>query len=683
MATPTAASLNKIKDIAIGKPSWGGVIGALIAALVGVSLLVFKFGLGLVHLSYDLPFAIRPTIMPDEVVLVYMDEDSHKNLEQPQNAPWDRSLHTRLLERLTREQARAVVFDIVFNSPGPDEAVDKQFAEAIKANGKVVLAADIVTSGYGRDGAGMRSVVLPHEPFYEAAAAIGSAEMVPEDDLFVRHHLVPDKDDLVPGLSWAAAQLYGAAVTQDEKNQRGERWFNYYGPPTTISNVSFYQVILTNFSDAIAAGSFSNKVVFVGARLTTKFSGDRKDEFPTPHSRWAKSHPFMPGVEIQATQFLNLIHGDWLHRTPRVIEVGGLAILGLTIGYSLARFRAWTVTCLGLGLLVLTFVAAYLSFAHLRLWFPWVIIVVQILVALAWSLVFNSVQLYVENKMYRATIALYLSPKLVRKFATDKAWLQPGAKKQTLTVLFSDIASFTSISEGMDSDELAKHMNSYFQTAVSKCIHHTDGTIVKYIGDAIFAFWNAPDPQDDHPLRACEAALRFRDQPPQYMNGQLLVTRIGLHTGVANVGNFGSTARVDYTALGENINLASRMEGLNKYLNTIVLLTGETHAGVAGRVVSRYIGSFRLKGFDRNVEVYELMDLPEKAEASRVLRDAFAKAVALFKQKQFGEAQAAFQRMLETAPNDGPSKFYLKHLEELRTHPVPADWEGEIELKEK
>jgi len=304
-------------------------------------------------------------------------------------------------------------------------------------------------------------------------------------------------------------------------------------------------------------------------------------------------------------------------------------------------------------------------------------------VALLWSIVFNSIQLYVQNKLYEQSLEMYLSPKLVKKFASDKELLKPGAKKETLTIFFSDIASFTSISEGMDSDDLALHMNSYFETAVAQCIHHTDGTIVKYIGDAIFSFWNAPEGQNDHQLRACEAALQFRRLPPQYMNGQLLVTRIGLHTGVANVGNFGSTARVDYTALGENINLASRMEGLNKYLGTIVLLTGDTYAGVEGRFTTRFLGNFRLKGFEKSVAVYELVEDLQRAEEFRPLLDAFAAALKLFQGKKFDAAEAAFKKVMELQPKDGPSKFYLKQIDELRGENLPEDWNGEIELKEK
>ncbi|PYM13101.1 MAG: hypothetical protein DME18_09795 [Verrucomicrobia bacterium] len=311
------------------------------------------------------------------------------------------------------------------------------------------------------------------------------------------------------------------------------------------------------------------------------------------------------------------------------------------------------------------------------------ILVVQVFTALLWSVVFNSIQLYVQNKLYQHTLALYLSPKLVKKFASNKELLRPGAKKETLTILFSDIANFTSISEGMDSDDLQRHMNGYFQTAVAQCIHHTDGTIVKYIGDAIFAFWNAPDPQSDHALRACEAALRFRDQPPQYMNGQRLITRIGLHTGVANVGNFGSTARFDYTALGENINLASRMEGLNKYLGTDILITGQSRDGAGDKITTRFAGRFRLKGFEKDVEVYELLGFRDLSEATRLWREPFENALREFRQGNFDAAEAGFRCTLELRPDDGPAKFYLHQIAELRVHPPAPDWAGEIELKDK
>src|SRR5205823_14884368 len=135
----------------------------------------------------------------------------------------------------------------------------------------------------------------------------------------------------------------------------------------------------------------------------------------------------------------------------------------------------------------------------------------------------------------------------------------------------------------------------------------TDGMVMKFIGDAIFALWNAPDPQPDHQLRACRAAILLRDQIGGFTFGAstaTLRTRIGLHTGVANVGNFGSEEKFGYDAMGENINLASRMEGLNKYLGTDVLITGDTYHDIAGQLITRRLGLFRLKGFEKAVEVH-------------------------------------------------------------------------------
>jgi adenylate cyclase len=167
------------------------------------------------------------------------------------------------------------------------------------------------------------------------------------------------------------------------------------------------------------------------------------------------------------------------------------------------------------------------------------------------------------------------------------------------------------------------------------------------------------------------------------MNGKELVTRIGLHTGVANVGNFGSQTRVDYTALGENINLASRMEGLNKYLGTRVLLTADTQQGAGPQIITRYLGLFRLKGFEKAVGVHELTGRIEQEADSRALRERFGQALATLATRDFAAAEAAFQRVLEINPKDGPSKFYLHQIEELRAETLPPDWKGEITLKEK
>jgi adenylate cyclase len=662
----------------------GPVIGAILAVVAGLLLLGSSLGHKLVFLSYDLPFYLRPYIFPTEVEMVYVDEASYNALGQPLNTYMDRSVYARLIDRMTREKAKAVAFDIVFSDANPDKAAaDQALIQAVKKNGRVILAADYVPPSQSVPGVKMFNQFIPPFDALEAVAGgVGTSEMYSEDDLINRQHVPFAKEDAYHSLSWAAAAFLGAPITKLQSQWTGTRWFNYYGPDKVLPFLSLYQAL--EVDPVVPDGFFSNKVVFVGQRVFTRSFRDRKDEYPTPFPNLANENKFMPGVEVQATAFLNLLRGDWLNRLSVRTEQIAIILMGILFGVGLAVSRPlaaslWAIA--GIGLIAL---ADYVAFARFQCWFPWLIVaVIQIPLALVWSIAFNSVQLYVEKKLVEQSLSLYLSPKLVKKFANNPKLLKPGAEKQLLTILFSDIASFTNISEGMDSDDLARSMNDYFQIAVHNCIHATDGTVVKYIGDAIFAFWNAPELQSDHSFRACEAALRFRDQPPQFMNGRELVTRIGLHTGVANVGNFGSMTRVDYTALGENINLASRMEGLNKYMGTRVLITADTRQAAGPKIITRYLGLFRLKGFERAVGVHELTGRLEQEAVSRDLRELFARALAALATGDFAAAEAAFHRVLELSPKDGPSLFYLHQIEELRHETLPPDWKGEITLKEK
>jgi adenylate cyclase len=656
----------------------GGLLAGMLLA-AGIGFLLHEFGVGRKarSLSYDLLLVARPAAHPDEAVVIYLDEVSHEKLGQPLNAPWDRALHAQLLDRLTRAGARAVVFDIVFSDPSTNAAADRALADAIRRHGNVVLAADHV-----RIRAGEKKFLPPIPLLLEAATAgrIGSAEMQPDHDLIIRR--LPSNEDIFPSLSWVAATMVNAPPTTSPANPAHERWMNYYRPANSTPACSYFEALDTN---AVPDSFFAGKVAFIGARIMTKFAGDRKDEFATPHSAWVTGeNPFISGVELQATAFLNLQRGDWLTRASFTAERAAILLFGLAVGLVLVRLRPGAASLLALLVGVAIAFAAYQAFLRTRVWLPWLILEAQLAAAWLWGIGYNSVRLYVEKRLLEHSLALYLSPKLVKKFARDRdrSLLRPGAEKQTLTILFSDIAGFTSISEGMDSDELARMMNDYFQSAVAHCIHPADGTVVKYIGDAIFAFWNAPEPQADHAVRACQAALRFRDESQKTFRGRKLPTRIGLHTGVANVGNFGSATRVDYTAVGESINLAARMEGLNKHLGTTLLITGATKQEIGDRFHTRYLGRFRLKGFERMVEVHELCGSPNGTGAIP-RHEEFDRALRHFQQREFAAAEQAFTNVLAANSSDGPARFYLRVIADLRGREVPETWSGEVELTEK
>ena len=661
---------------------WTGIIaGALLAAFTGLCLHLFSISSGLVRLSYDLLTVTRPLTRPDEAVMVYLDEESHRVLEQPYLDGWDRAIHAYLINRLTDAGAKAVVFDIVFSDPNTnDPEGDQLLMEAIRRNGRVILAADAVRD---RETKGTK-MDMPFDLVRDVAAGIGSAEVMADRDLIIRMHT--PKRSLAgiqfPSLSYAAAQVVESPHLSPHEDP--ERWLRYYGPADFLPSVSYHSAL---DPERTPDEVFKDKVVIVGARLMTGFSADRADEYPTPYTQFGSiedSSIFGSGVETQATAYLNLVRGDWLRRYPFKVERILVVLSGLLLGGLLARLRPFAAVGMALLAVAGTMTISYYVFQNMFLWFPWVIVVVVIVVALSWSVLFNTVQLYVQKQLIEQTLAIYLPPKLVKKFARDPQLLQPGAQKETMTFLFTDIAGFTSISEGMDSDDLADMMNQYFEGAVSGCIHETDGTVGKYIGDAILAFWNAPDKQQDHALRACQAALLFRAQEAQAgdWKGKKLRTRIGIHTGTANVGNFGSTQRVDYTVLGENVNLASRLEGLNKYLGTSTVISGDTREAIQGRIVTRHVGRFRLKGFRKPVEVHELIG-DSRTEEAHPWREAFDQALKPFLAKDWGAAEKAFAEVLKLKPKDGPTQYYLEQIALLRSQNLPPEWQGEIELQEK
>ena len=646
----------------------GRWVGVIAAVLLGWFFFIPFIGEDLTNRSYDVLLNYRSRIHVDDVLVVSLDTKSGQKLGQGTKSSWDRTLYAQLLRRLKEDGSRTVVIDLVFDESSTNDAA---FAAAIREHGKVVLSSASIPS------------------LATNAAALGVERVYPDTDNAVRHLFTARKisnevDEVA--FTWKAAELEGAPVTRRPgARYRFSRWLNYYGPPWStndlvepaIRNLTFYEAL----RDA-PAGFFNGKVVLIGPPSQIGSIGAGKDTFTAP----VKSGKIeFAGVEVHATILANLLRSEWLNATmPQQALV--LGVFGVAIGLFLVRFKPRIATALAFVSAIVVIALACVSAWYLRFWFPWLTMVLfQIPAALGWALIYHWLQGQLDRQFLEQSLSMYLSPKLVKKFSTsnDAALLKPGATKQKLTIMFSDIAGFTSISEGMDSDELARMMNEYFERAVGGCVHQTDGTVVKYIGDAIFAFWNAPEPQTDHALRACDAALKFRAMSAAEVRGKKLITRIGLHTGVANVGNFGSATRVDYTAIGEDVNLASRMEGLNKYLGTNVLMTGAVKQEIGDKFVTRYLGRFQLKGFERAVEVHELLGKAEETTALIKAQEDFSHALSLFQSRDLNAAETVFRRLYESAPHDGSTQFYLRHITELREHGLPQDWQGEVELKEK
>ena len=656
----------------------GGAVGAGVAIGLGWLMAGHRLGDPLKHLSYDLLFAMRADMRVDEALIVYLDDLSHKELNQSFLEAWDRSLHARLVERLTADRAKAVVFDIVFADPwDKGEGVDERFARALRAHGRVFLAAlelraaDLLLSG--------KQVELPNPLLRTNAAGWGLAMLDFDADLVNRRHYSGNEEH--PSLAWAVAQALDAPITRRPARRLALRWFNYYGPALSIPCVSYAKALAPN---EVSPSFFRDKVVFVGERPTAAFAGAKREEYPTPYT--ALKGGFSPAVEILATAFLNLYRGDWLERFHPVMEALVLVLTGLVLGYGLALFRPLPAGGVGVVAGLALSAGSVVFWLLTRWWYGWLIVVaVQLPAAFLWSVVYNSLRTYVEKRLLEQSLALHLSPARVKQIQKQPELLKPGADKQEISILFTDIANFSRVTARMEPEDLFRLLNDYFEASLG-CIHATDGTVVKLIGDAIFAIWNAPFVQPDQQERAVRAALMLRERLVRFEADQHslpLRTRAGLHTGYAFVGNVGSSTRFDYTAIGEPVNLASRLENLNKYLGTDLLATRDIQKIVEKTVASRMVGHFRFKGIDRVVEVHELLGAVQEAESSRPWREAFADALFHFQRRAFGAAETRFQRTLELKPADGPSLFYLERIAEFQAHPPPDDWAGEIELKEK
>src|SRR5215470_732108 len=306
--------------------------GVLAATIFGLACLRYSFAEPLVRLSYDLPFLWRTTLDTHDITLIYLDEYSAKQLNQPLDDVWNRALHVRLLDRLTQKKARLVFYDIVFDAPAPDPAADAAFAESIHTNGKVILGAalDIVQR---LGSVSEERVLAPTKVLRKAAAGYGIVAFRPVDPDYGVRQMYLRGTSVVPTATWSAAQALGAKITHESRETIGPLWINYYGPRDTFPSVNIAQALDPN---GTPPGYFKDRIVMVGPRSAVGYLGLGKDEFATPFSRWNRQ--FSPGLEIHATILLNLLRGEWLTRMPLNAETALVVFIGLVAG-GLAFFR--------------------------------------------------------------------------------------------------------------------------------------------------------------------------------------------------------------------------------------------------------------------------------------------------------------------------------------------------------
>ncbi|HEY2801790.1 MAG TPA: adenylate/guanylate cyclase domain-containing protein, partial [Chthoniobacterales bacterium] len=321
---------------------------------------------------------------------------------------------------------------------------------------------------------------------------------------------------------------------------------------------------------------------------------------------------------------------------------------------------------------------------HERLWFAWLIpAAVQVPFGLAWAVGSQYLFESRRRKELRKAFGYYLSPEMADLIADSDFDLRPGGKVVEVTVIFTDLESFTSLSEGLDPAEVSSILIDYFEQT-TRCILKNRGTIIKYIGDAVMAAWGAPIDEPAHAIRAAEAACDLHCMTEMNVRGKRLRTRIGVNSGQALAGNLGSSFRFDYTMIGDTINFASRLESLNKYLNTQVLISESVHQQLGTKFITRRLGEFRVAGKTKSVIIHELLCRCEEEKGERNWIEAFERGLDRFRAADFAPAMESMLRVQQLRGcADGPAEFYLRKISALGGKTRPEDWKGVIELSEK
>jgi adenylate cyclase len=541
----------------------------------------------------------------------------------------------------------------------------------------------LATASYSR----LLYPVLPIEPLRKAAKGLGTIYVPSELDGVVRNYnclqVLPHDSvaAIVPlaanfpllmamselGVPNAAVSVgrteirLGTKATIPVSNKSQFR-LNWLGQTENFRYISYYKIL----EGKIPSTFFKDKFVFIGASAAGL--GDLKT---TPRSSGK-----IAGVETHATALYNILNNSFFHEQTAFDLIGWF--LGLSVLLSMVFMRLtptvsfFVMVTLGVGEFFLYIL--YLFPMH-RIVLPTSAFLLLLLLCFIATVLYRYLTEEREKGVLKKAFATYVPPDVVDLVLQDSGSLSLGGEKKVLTVLFSDIRSFTTYSERLDPQELVRLLN-YYLSRMSDVIFQNKGTIDKFIGDAVMAIFGAPLSQPDHAERACATALAMMNalanvNAYQQSQGQPpLAIGIGINTGDMTVGNIGSDKRFDYTVIGDAVNLASRLEGLNKYFGTQILVSEFTMRACGEHMfVFREVAAVRVKGKEHPIFVFELLALAAEADEVHELLEHYTSGLAHYKSQRFAEALASFVACLAIRKNDGLSTYYIEQCRELLVTP--------------
>ena len=594
----------------------------------------------------------------DSIAIVAIDD---KSLQEIGRWPWNRTIFAKTVDFLS--ESKALGIDVAFFESSTTEQ-DAMLGNALSRGSTVIPVEFTKFEKTGSRVIGKEMLQPPEE--IKKAKAYGYVNVVTDKDGVTRA-VKMDVSDEYPAFANAVYEVYWGKKSQ---TQDSRFIVNFVGPPGSYK----YHSLTDIYNERVDKNEFKDKLVLIGAT-----SPDMHDDYFVPTSKGKA----MPGVEVHANTIQTLINKDFLREQPGYTVILSIIIsaLLLTILIITTRIRIATIAAPVLAALYI-FCSIYI--------FNYGIIMNLIYVPLTIAITYTSEVLHLyygtkkEKQQIKNAFGKYVSPQVLGEILKDPDKLKLGGDRKDITVFFSDIRGFTTISESLTPEQLVHLLNEYLSAMTEIAMKH-EGVVDKFIGDAIMAFWGAPLEQPEHAKMACLTSLEMmkelrkmqekwrKEGTPEIKIG------IGLNSGPAVIGNMGSYERLSYTAMGDTINLGSRLEGLTKQYGVGILISENTKAKISNEFITRALDIVTVKGKKKPIKIYELVCMAsELTEKQKQTIETYEKGLELYLKRKFTEAIKEFEKV-----NDYASKAFIERCKEFKKNPPPKDWEGVWEFKTK
>jgi adenylate cyclase len=581
-----------------------GVVAALVTVAVGL-LGTIEF---IEYRSLEFFFELRGARQPHvPVIIVTIDEPSFIELGEPW--PFPRKLHGDVVRRIAADKPLAIGVDVLFPEPslrGP--ADDEALGAAVAAAGNVVLGSapklEYRPGGPGVAGVYQWDPNIP-VPAVRRGGFVAPVQMI-QDNVDAHVRRAPLRVETPDGLSDGFdTQIYRlatkAGLVGAPLPAKDSVLINFNGPPKTFPWVDYYKLVPRGGREPeVDPGFFKGKIVLIGPT-----SDVLHDVFATA---FAHGDMQMPGVEIHANALDTYYRGNYVREIPMGISTllaAVAALMGAALVVRLHAFRAFAIVAL--VWLILT-VFAYLGFLYFDVWMRGMIGTAGLGLGYLATVIEN----FVREQREKRRLSQFFSPEVLREVVRQRDDSSLGSTRRLVTVLFSDIRGFTTLSERLEPEQVAEMLREYLSEMTEIVFRH-GGTVDKYIGDCVMALYNAPFPDPDHAVKAVRTGLEFQEKTLEVSRrweeklGVQIRNGVGINTGEAVVGTMGSRQRLEYTAIGDTINLGARLESITKEYGIGIIISEYTHSLLKGEFLTRELGEVTVKGKSQPVKIFGVL----------------------------------------------------------------------------